>query len=76
MEDGVKPMPDCRRVADSGALAGFKVMILVSRAMRKWCCQTNSNQFLPGQQCCPLCRADTALRGKSNGVVEFEIEST
>ena len=63
-----------RSQTDAGLSAGGRQW--VSRAMRKWCCQTNSNQFLPGQQCCPLCRADTALRGKSNGVVEFEIEST
>ena len=36
------------------------------------CFQTNANQSLVEQQCCPLCRAKNALLGKGGRAVPLE----
>ena len=39
------------------------------------CCQTNANQSLVWQGCCPLCRAETAPLSERGGAVGFEVIS-
>lgn len=41
-----------------------------SKLWRDW--QTNSNQSLPGQSYCPLCRAKAAPLGESSGAVRLD----